>query len=619
MKDKISPIRQKMRNLGLSALIIPSEDPHKSEYVAEHWQKRKWLTGFSGSAGTAVLTMDKAILWTDFRYYIQAERQLAGSGFELFRMGEKKVPTVRKWLKENLKSANTIGDTTGNTIGIDGKVFSSAAVKELQKELSHKGIVLNTEMDIIGILWKDRPPRPQSQAFFLNDEFAGQSRADKLCIIREKMQAENAMYHILASLDDIAWILNLRGRDIHSSPVNIAYLIISMHRAVLFMDREKADTELENTLNSDGVVLKPYESIYKTLTQLPTKLNEDKSILIDPDNLNYSLFKAIPKDFTIIEKANPVIALKAVKNEIQIQHLRNTVIKDGVALVKFLYWLEHLEKEGQITEISAAEKLLSFREVQEYFVDNSFDTIMAYGEHSAMCHYSATSETDVIIGKDSLLLTDSGGNYLSGTTDITRTFCLDTPTPDQIFDYTLVLKSHIALATAIFPDNTRGVQLDTLARQHLWQQGMNFGHGTGHGVGFFLSVHEGPVSISPHPMGAKMDAKLEKGMVLTNEPGIYREGRYGIRLENMILVKPAFKNDFGSFMKFETLTLCHFEQNLIDKSLLSSEEINWINDYHALVYQKLSPQLESEESEWLKEKTRFLENNKEENNVRIKQ
>ncbi|MBU0464501.1 MAG: aminopeptidase P family protein [Proteobacteria bacterium] len=588
--EKIDCIRQLMRDSNISAVIIPGNDPHQSEYVAEHWQARKWITGFSGSAGTAVITIEHAILWTDFRYYIQAEKQISGSLFELFKMGEPDVPTVETWLADTLKPSDTIG--------IDANIFSMADVKKMSAEFEAKGLCLNTGIDFITELWKDRPVRPNSQAFSLSEKYTGKSRGDKISEIRRQMDALGASYHLMATLDDIAWTLNLRGKDVHTNPVNIAFVLLAPEKVFLFVSKEKVNDALVKELNLDGIDILEYEDIYAALL----KIQDDGIILVDPANTNYRLYQSINKKCKIIENPNPAIALKAIKNDIEIAHLRQTAIKDGVAVASFLFWLEHQPEDARITELAAADKLYAFRKKQDLFVDNSFDPIMAFKDHSAMCHYSATRETNVVIGNTGMFLTDSGGNYLTGTTDITRTIFQGEPSKQQITDYTLVLKGHIAVATIFFPKGTRGFQVDTLSRQYLWKQGMDFGHGTGHGVGFFLCVHEGPARISPHPV----DVKLEKGMLLTNEPGLYREGAYGIRLENMILVDQAFENEFGTFMKFETLTNCHFERNLIDPNLLSKDEKDWINTYHDRVYKKLSPSLDKDVASWLKEKTRSI-------------
>ncbi|MBT3387778.1 MAG: aminopeptidase P family protein [Desulfobacula sp.] len=588
--EKIACIRQLMEKDNISAVIIPSSDPHQSEYLAEHWQARKWLTGFSGSAGMAVITKDHAILWTDFRYYIQAEAQIAGSLFELFKLGANDVPTFDKWLADTLKP--------GDTIGIDGNMFSMADVKKLTAGFKDKGVCLNPGVDSITQFWKDRPVRPDSMSFSFPKKYAGQSRGDKIGQIRRQMKDLGASYHLMATLDDIAWTLNLRGKDVGTNPVNIAFVLIAPQKVFLFISKEKVNDDLVKELNQDDIDILEYEDIYAALM----KIEDNQIILVDPGNTNHRLFGSINKKCTIVERPNPAIALKAIKNDIEIAHLRQTLIKDGEAVVNFLFWLEHQPDNAQITELTVADTLYGFRKKQELFVDNSFDPIMAYRDHSAMCHYSATMQTNIPIADKGMFLTDSGGNYLSGTTDITRTIFKGNPSKQEITDYTLVLKGHIAVATILFPKGTKGFQIDTLSRQYLWKQGMDFGHGTGHGVGFFLCVHEGPARISPHPV----DVSLKKGMVLTNEPGLYREGVHGIRLENMILVDQAFENEFGIFMRFENLTYCHFERNLIDKDMLSKDEIDWVNNYHARVFEKLSPNLDKDVSSWLKGKTRAL-------------
>ncbi len=584
--EKINRIRQLMRDGNIAAVIIPSSDPHQSEYIAEHWQARKWLTGFSGSAGTAVITLEHAILWTDFRYYIQAADQIKGSVLELYKMGELDVPDFEKYLADTLKP--------GDTIGIDGNVFSMIKVKKYKIMFKERDILLNTNIDFIKPLWRDRPTIPVSKAFSFSKKYAGQSRVEKFEQIRDRMNDAGACFHLMATLDDIAWTLNLRGTDIHTNPVNIAFVLISSKKVTLFLNPEKIDSELAKELKHDGIEILEYKNISNVLSQIQNR----ETILVDPENINYRLYRSINKKCKIIEKANPAIALKAIKNNIETAHLKNTAIKDGAAVTNFLFWLENQDEDKRLTEMSVADKLYEFRKEQDLFIDNSFDPIMAFGDHSAMCHYCADSETDVAIGSQGMFLTDSGGNYLTGTTDITRTICRGKPTKQQIRDYTLVLKGHIAVAATLFPKGTKGFQIDTLSRQYLWNMGMDFGHGTGHGVGFFLCVHEGPAKISPHPV----DVKLEQGMVLTNEPGVYREGEYGIRLENMILVEQAFENDFGSFMKFKNMTYCHFERNLIDETILSQKEIEWINSYHAEVYEKLSPVLKQNVALWLKDK-----------------
>ncbi len=588
IQEKIFRIRKKMEKYGIAAIVIPGSDPHKSEYVAEHWQTRKWLTGFSGSAGIAALTLDSAVLWTDFRYYIQAEKQIAGSPFVLFKTGQENVPDVWEWLTQTLRP--------GDRVGIDGSLFSAAEVRRIRSRLETCKIVLDTDIDVVDDIWKDRPGMPVSRAFSLAENFAGQTRKDKIRQIKNKMADLGACFHLMASLDDIAWTLNLRGSDIHTNPVNIAFVLMGPEKVLLFMDRAKIDDSLSRELGSDGVETAGYESVYSEVAKIP----DDSSVLVDPENVNYRLFNSISRETKIIEAGNPAAMMKAVKNEIQITHMKDTAVKDGAAVVNFLYMLEHLSDDEKITELGAVEKLYDFRRQQQLFIDNSFDPIVAFQDHSAMCHYSPSKETDVVIGRKGMLLIDSGGNYLTGTTDITRTIALGRPSQREIADYTLVLKGHISVASAVFPAGTRGYQIDTLARQFLWAEGLDFGHGTGHGVGFFLCVHEGPAAISPRPV----DVKLKKGMVLTDEPGIYRDNYYGIRLENMILVDEAFHNEFGTFLKFEHLTYCHFEADLIDTAMLSENEKKWINEYHMLVYEKLSPVLSCEVASWLAEKTR---------------
>lgn len=587
-RDKIiTRIRKLMKQENIQALIITDNDPHQSEYTADHWQARQWITGFNGSAGTAVITHEQAILWTDFRYYIQAENQIQGSWFQLYKLGKEKVPDVETYLADTLKP--------GDTIGIDGNFLSTAAARKFNTRFNEKSITLNTSIDFISPLWKGRPLMPDSKAFFFPESFAGRSRADKLSDIRKQMKKLNASLHLMAHLDDIAWTFNLRGSDIHTNPVNMAYALIFMEKVRLCIQEKKLDQQLKTALAKDGIETIDYHEIFKILAQIQS----DETILLDPENVNYKLFSSIPKACKVIEKPNPAAALKTVKNDIEISHLKKTAVKDGCAVVNFLFWLENQPSNAALTEITTAEKLLSFRKQLEHFKDNSFDSIMAFGENSAMCHYHATPENNVPIEDTGMFLTDSGGHYLTGTTDITRTICRGTPTPKQINDYTLVLKGHIAVASARFPTRTRGYQIDTLARQYLWENGMDFGHGTGHGVGFFLCVHEGPARLSPLPV----DVKLKKGMVLTNEPGVYREGEYGIRLENMVLVKNAIENEFGTFMAFDNLTYCHFEKDLMDKTLLSEKEIQWIDQYHSSVYKTLSPFLTDDVHNWLRTKT----------------
>jgi Xaa-Pro aminopeptidase len=581
--DKLSLLRQKMDETGVSAVIIPNADPHQSEYLAEHWQTLKWLTGFSGSAGTAVVTKTQAGMWTDFRYWIQAAAQL--DDFELFRQGDTDVPSFDTWLTQ------TLSDT--DRVALDGKMMSAAQAGKLKKQFAQTGIVLDTTMDLISDLWQDRPPKPQTPAFELDTVYAGETRKEKVIRIRKKMADCNADCHVLAALDDIAWTFNLRGQDIHSNPVNIAFALITANKISLFMDSAKVSETLGAALEADGVAVLDYNAFYETVLNL----DEKSKVLLDPERISDFIYQSIKARSKIIERSNPSVMFKSLKNKVEIAHIRETAIKDGRAVVNFLHWL--WTSDVPKTEMTTAEQLLNFRKEQEDFIHPSFDSIMAFKEHSAICHYSAAPDTDLPLSPDAMFLTDSGGNYLTGTTDITRTVHLGTPTNQEVKDYTLVLKAHIAVATARFPATARGYQIDAMARRHLWQQGLDFGHGTGHGVGFFLCVHEGPARLSSLPL----DITLRPGMLLTNEPGLYREGQHGIRLENMVLVIEDRQTQFGKFFKFENMTFCHFERNLMDKSMLNPEEVNWINEYHQRVYDRLAPGLDHPVRQWLKQRT----------------
>jgi len=585
-QNKLDALRRKMDEAGVSAVIIPNADSHQSEYLAEHWQTLKWLTGFSGSAGTAVVTKTQAGMWTDFRYWIQADAQL--DSFKLFRQGDTDVPPFDKWLTHTLSS--------NDRIALDGKMVSAAQANSLKNKFSQKGIVLDTTLDLISDLWQDRPSMPRTPAFELDVVYAGETRKEKFSRIRKKMADYNADCHVLAALDDIAWTFNLRGEDIHSNPVNLTFALITMDKISLFIDPAKVSPALETTLKTDGVTLFDYDVFYETVQDL----NKNARVLLDPERISDFIYQAIEMRSDIIEHSNPSVMFKCVKNEVEISHIRETAVKDGRAVVNFLHWLD--TSDAPKTEISTAEQLLNFRKEQDAFIHPSFDSIMAFKEHSAICHYSADPDTDLPLSSDAMFLTDSGGNYLTGTTDITRTVHLGAPTSQEIRDYTLVLKAHIAVATARFPTTARGYQIDAMARRHLWQQGLDFGHGTGHGVGFFLCVHEGPARLSTLPV----DIALAPGMLLTNEPGLYREGLYGIRLENMILVIDDEETQFGKFLKFENMTLCHFECDLVDKTMLNLAEINWVNGYHQMVYDQLSPGLDAPVRQWLGHKTKHF-------------
>jgi Xaa-Pro aminopeptidase len=584
---KIARLRQKMAAHNIAAFVVPSGDPHQSEYMADFWQARQWLTGFTGSAGTAVVTRTTAALWTDFRYWIQAAAQIGPSEFELFKQGEPDVPEFETWLSQTLAA--------GDLIAMDGKVVSAANVKKYKRVFTENGMVLATGFDLVADIWTDRPSMPASKAWMLAATYAGKTRGEKLDQIRSAMVKTGANTHLMTTLADIAWTFNLRGSDVHNTPVNLAFALVTLDRAILFINPSKVDEPLVAQFKRDKIDLVAYTRVEETLGDL----GQETRILLDPDAVGGAFYAAVGPGVRIIEQINPAAELKAVKNATEINHMRQTAIKDGVAMVNFLYWLENRTDTGPVSELSVAETLFAFRKQQPDFYENSFDPIMAYGEHSAMCHYKASPQSDRFLEEQGMFLTDSGGNYLTGTTDITRTLKLGLPAEQEIRDYTLVLKGHISVARACFPQGTRGYQIDTLARQFLWQAGMNFGHGTGHGVGFFLCVHEGPARISPSPI----DVELKTGMLLTNEPGLYREGHYGIRLENMILVANDRKTEFGQFMRFENMTLCHFETALVDRNMLCQVEIDYLNTYHQQVYDRLHPGLDPQVAAWLEQKT----------------
>jgi Xaa-Pro aminopeptidase len=590
IKDRVEKVRQLMKENKMDAYIIPSFDAHQSEYVAEHSKCRQWISGFTGSAGTVVITLADAGLWTDGRYYIQAENQLEDSGIRLFRMVDPGVPSYTDWLKEGLKE--------GCTVGFDGSVFSVNMVKDMEKAFKTKGITLKMEQDLIDELWKDRPETPKSSIFAHDVKYAGKSRIEKLKVIREEMKNNDVNYYLLTSLDDIAWLLNIRGTDVPNNPVVIANVIVAQDKCYIFIDSSKVPQNVKVELEDDGILLKDYNETRQFLQGLTSR----DVIMFDANKINASLYNAINLDTAKIECANVTTKLKAIKNETEIESLRGCEVSDGVALVKFIKWLKNSIDKEEITEISADEKLQGFRKQQELFVGPSFDTIAGYKDHAAMMHYKAKKETQYTLKNEGFFLVDSGGQYFNGTTDTTRTIVLGKLTEEEKRDFTLVLKGFIALSSAKFLYGATGSNLDVLARQPIWQHGLDYKCGTGHGVGFFLNVHEGPQSISKVPN----NVKLEKGMVITNEPGIYKEGKHGVRTENMMLVVQDEKTEFGQFMKFEAITYCPIDLAGINKDMLIASEKQWINNYHKDVYTKLAPYLDEEEKAWLKKETRSI-------------
>lgn len=571
---------------NIQAFIIPSTDPHLSEYVAPHWKSREWISGFTGSAGTVVITEKKAGLWTDSRYFLQAAEQLQGSGIDLYKEMLPETPSITKFLSDELQP--------GESVGIDGKMFSVEQVESMQAELSAKNIQIVFCPDPMDELWENRPPMPESPAFVYDIKYAGKSCSEKIAAIRTELKKKSAESVMLSALDEIAWTLNLRGNDVHCNPVVVSYLLITEKKAVLFIAPEKVTEEVRNYLEEQQIEIQNYSDTEIYLSDL-----NSSSILMNPAKTNYSVFSSVNPQCRIIRGEAPVALLKAIRNEQEIKGIHAAMQRDGVALVKFLRWLESAVPSGTETELSIDRKLHAFRATQDLYAGESFDTIAGYKEHGAIVHYSATEESNATLHPKGFLLLDSGAQYLDGTTDITRTIALGELTTEEKTDYTLVLKGHIALAMVVFPSGTRGAQLDVLARMPLWSHKMNFLHGTGHGVGHFLSVHEGPQSIRMN----ENPIVLQPGMVTSNEPGVYKGGSHGIRTENLTLVCSAGEGLFGEYLKFETITLCPICKKGIIKELLTADEVDWLNNYHQQVYEKLSPKLNEEEKAWLKEAT----------------
>jgi Xaa-Pro aminopeptidase len=584
VNEKLKLLREKMRENGVHAYIVPSTDPHLNEYVPDHYKARAWISGFTGSAGTVVVTFDKAILWTDGRYYIQAARQIKDSEFELYKM-EKGIPNYIEFIEQNLSE--------GQGVGFDGRVMPCADVLKMKKKFDEKGISIKSDIDLISQIWtEDRPSIPMENLFIHDLAFAGRSVKEKLDQVLEQMEKNKADYYIVSALDSIAWLLNLRGNDVSYIPVFISYLLVSKSSVTLFIDQTKITDEVKAYLEENNILVKGYEEIFQELEGI----SAEHSVLVDNKKNSYAIYSAI-KNGRIVSKDDIIAKLKAVKNPVEIENIKKTYVKDGVAMVNFLYWLDTNIGKNEITELDVAEKLLEFRKEQEHCLGASFDTIAGYNANAAMMHYMATPENHAVLKPEGFLLVDSGGQYLSGTTDITRTMVLGDITEEQRRDFTLVLKSNIAIATAVFLEGSTGKSLDALARQPLWKYHINYKCGTGHGIGFCLSVHEGP-----HGFG--VDVPLEPGMLLTIEPGVYKENRYGIRTENtVVVVKDKYDEDSGQFYRFEMLCYCPIDIRAIDVSLLDQHEIDWINDYHKDVYNVLSPYLGEEQKNWLKKMT----------------
>ena len=588
--EKLASLRTALLQKGINLYIIPSSDPHLGEYIPDHWQIINWLTGFTGSAATVIITDTFAGLWTDSRYFIQAEKQLFGSGFEFVKPGLFQRYDFMDFISENVE--------TGGKIGLDGRIFSTDNFRRLQKRLDGKMVSIDTHCDLITSIWTGRPPLPFSLAFDHPVEFSGKERSVKISEVREQMGKQNADYHLLTSIDDIMWLLNIRGNDLKYSPLLLSFALVGAEQILLFIDEAKIPIKLASAFDKIGITILPYDEI----SEIVSSVTEGHSVLFNPQVTSVELFNSVSKNSRTIEDISIPARLKSIKNKTEIGNIANVMIKDGVALTKFFHWFSSNHGRESMTENSLSDKLIEFRSQQKDFLGSSFATITAFNENSALPHYIPEEGSGVIIGERGMLLVDSGGQYMGGTTDITRTIPVGIPSTQQKMDFTLILKGHINLAMAKFPNGTRGYQLDFIARRAMWGSGMNYAHGTGHGVGYCLNVHEGPQSISP----ADNKTVIEAGMLTSNEPAIYREGEYGIRIENLILCYEDEETEFGQFMRFDTVSLCYIEKSLIDKSSLDQKEIEWLNKYHSEVYDKISPHLTGEEKIWLKEKTEPL-------------
>lgn len=589
--DRLARLRELMRREKLSAFVFPSTDPHNGEYVPDHWKGREWVSGFNGSAGTVVVTGNAAALWTDSRYFIAAAQQLEGTGIELMKLKIPGTPTIAEWLGQQLI------DCQRPEVGIDGMVNSQASAEALIADLrSHGGITVRTNLDPLKTIWTDRPPIPQDLISVHPLEYAGEDVKSKVSRIRKALRDLHADGMLMSALDDIAWTLNMRGTDVHCNPVFVSYLLISSNSVTLYINKVKLSHVVMAYLQDNGVSIDDYENVDKGLKSYP-----DYNILIDPDETCYTLAR-IAACQEVVRSKSPVPALKAVKNEAEIRGYRSAMLKDGIAMVKFLKWLKPAVQAGGQTELSVDRKLTSLRRQQPLFRDISFDTIAGYGTHAAIVHYEATPETDIPLEPHGMILIDSGAQYQDGTTDITRTIALGPVSDYEKHVYTLVLKGHIQLAMCKFPKGAAGTQMDILARSAMWREGLNYLHGTGHGVGSYLNVHEGP-----HQFRMEwMPAPFVEGMTVTDEPGIYLPDRFGVRIENTMIVEKYKTTEFGEFLQFDALTLCPIDTAPIDVSMLSDEEVEWLNSYHRRVYDAIAPHVSMDEREWLREATKEI-------------
>ena len=588
--SRLAALRAEMKRAGVDAAIIPQADPHMGEYLASHWQVRRWLSGFNGSAGTLVVpAAAPAMLWTDSRYFLQAARQLEGTEIVLMKEGIPGTPSIEEWLATNLQS--------GATVGVDAMLFSTGSLRSLRKALKARDIRLETTFDPVDTLWPDRPALPKCEVFVHDEKYAGRPASAKIADALEAARMHGADAVFVSALDQVAWLLNIRSRDVRYNPVVTSYVYLGPEGNVLFVDPDKITPEVDAYLKAQGVDTRPYAAVRSFIFGLSTR----RHVLLDPASTAYGILEAFGE--RAVEATSPISLPKACKNEVQIEGIRNAMRRDGVALVHSLMELESRMAAGEtVTELDVAEILRRRRGEQPLFFDESFGTIAGYGPHGAIVHYEADEETVATLRPEGLLLIDSGAQYLDGTTDITRTICLGDPTQQERSDFTLVMKGHIALARAVFPEGTCGTQLDALARQYLWQHGLSYLHGTGHGVGHFLNVHEGPQSVRLN----YVPAPLTPGMITSNEPGLYRAGIHGIRCENLVLCVPALDTEFGRFYKFETLTLFPFDTRLFATEMMTESELEWVNQYNARVYDELSPALDPEAREWLAAKTQAI-------------
>lgn len=575
-----------MTSNHLDAFIVPSTDPHCGEYVPEHWEARKWVSGFTGSAGTIVVTLKEAALWTDSRYFIQAAEQLKGTGIQLMKDRMPGTPSIGKWILNTLQE--------GSRVGLCGEVFANQEVEDLHSEITPHLSIVSTE-DPFDILWKNRPSIPVNPLYIQPLRYAGKSTKEKLADIRQEMDLAKVENYLLCALDEIAWVTNLRGNDVHCNPVFVSYLLISQNATTLFINKQKLTEAVKLQLEESGISVADYTEVFNAISKID-------SILLDGGTTNHAVFNSLPATCKVKMQKSPIAYMKAIKNQAEIDGFHQAMLRDGIAMVKFLKWLIPAVGKGGETELSVSNKLEQLRSEQQHYLDISFDTIAGYQHHGAIVHYEPTSETDIPLKAEGFLLLDSGAQYLDGTTDITRTIALGPVTPEMKHNYTLILKGFIQLGLAKFPDGASGTQLDILARTALWKDGKNFFHGTGHGVGSHLCVHEGPHQIRMN----YMPAPLHAGMTVTDEPGLYIEGKYGIRTENTLLIVPYMETNFGKFLQFEHLTLCPIDTTPIDKEMLTAEEIEWLNNYHQTVYDKISPFLNTEEKTWLANATQPL-------------